>query len=182
MSNALHPLSPPEFPAHLRAILEQPYPRFSAPEMDRRRKAIETAMSGSGVDHLVVYGANRFGGAVQWLTQWPITTEAACVVSPHTRDKLFIQYHNHVRQAGILAREADVSWGGDFGLASTIEELRWRGARRDRVGVIGPLGFRPYAQLAESFGKIADLTPAYTRLRLIKSTEEIERLMEVLRE
>lgn len=176
MSDALRPLSPPEFPVHLRAILEQPYPRFSAPEMARRRKAIEAAMIASGVDHLVIYGANRFGGAVQWLTQWPVTTEAACVLSPDRRDKLFIQYHNHVRQAGLLAREADVVWGGDFGLASTIEELRRRGARRDRVGLIGPLGFRFYAQLGESFGNIADLTPAYMRLRLIKSAEEIERL------
>lgn len=176
MSNPLRPLSPADFPAHLRAILEQPYPRFSVPEMARRRQAIEAAMIESGLDHVVVYGANRFGGAVQWLTQWPITTEAAGVMSPGRRDKLFVQYHNHVRQARILARDADVAWGGDVGLGSTIEELKRRSAKRDRVGVIGPLGFRAYAQLAESFGKIVDLTPAYTRLRLIKSAEEIERL------
>lgn len=176
MSNALQPSSPAEFPAHLRAILGQPYPRFSAPEMARRRQAIAAAMAAASIDHLVVYGANRFGGAVQWLTHWPVTTEAACVLSPGQRDKLFVQYHNHVRQAGLIAAEADVAWGGDFGLGSTIAELRRRGAARDRVGFIGPLGYRAHAMLAEGFGRITDLTPAYTRLRLIKSAEEIERL------
>ena len=46
-------------------------------------------------DHLVFCGANRFGSAVQWLTQWPVTAEAVGVFTPGERDALFVQYVNH---------------------------------------------------------------------------------------
>jgi Xaa-Pro dipeptidase len=163
-------------PENSRAILNQRYPRFSASEMQRRRKAVEKLMAEAEIDHLIVYGANRFGGGIQWLTHWPVTAEAACVVSPGEQDTLFVQYYNHVRQAGILASEADVKWAGEFGLGSAIIELKRRGAGQNRVGVMGPLGFRAYDELREIFGRVADLTAAYTSLRMIKSAEEVERL------
>ena len=50
--------------------------------------------------------------------------------------------------------------------ARAIAELERRGAKRDRVGFIGPLGYRLHAQLAERFGKIADLGGAYMQRRL----------------
>jgi Xaa-Pro dipeptidase len=49
-----------------------------------------------------------------------------------------------------------------------------RGAKRDTVGVIGPLGFKPHAALAERYGRISDLNPAHTRLRTIKSAAELD--------
>jgi Xaa-Pro dipeptidase len=54
-----------------------PYPSFSSAEMWRRREAVTAALSEAGVEHLVVYGANRAGSGVQWLTRWPVTREAA---------------------------------------------------------------------------------------------------------
>ena len=63
-------------PERLRRILEADYPRFSAGEMSRRRAATELLLKENGADHLVFCGANRFGSAVQWLTQWPVTAEA----------------------------------------------------------------------------------------------------------
>jgi Xaa-Pro aminopeptidase len=171
---AARPLAPSGLPERLVPLFEQLYPHFSAVEIGRRRAAIEQAMAAAGVDHLVIYGANRVGGAVQWLTQWPVTAEAVGVVSPGRRDALFVQYHNHVRLARILAAEADVAWGGQSGLQSAIDELAQRGARRDRVGVLGPLGYRAHAQLAEAYGRVADLGGAYTRLRQLKSAEELD--------
>ena len=174
MTEDLQPLYPPELPARLRPIFEATYPRFSAAEMERRRKMITLLMATAGVDHLLLYGANRFGNAVPYLTHWPVTTEAACILTPGERDKLFIQYHNHVALARQIAREAAVEWGGDFGIGTAIAELERRGAKQDRVGLIGPLGYRLHAQLAERFGKIADLGAAFMRERLVKSAEEIE--------
>ena len=49
-----------------------------------------------------------------------------------------------------------------------------RGARDDRVGVIGALNFEQHAALAARFGKVASLNRAYVRLRRVKSDEEID--------
>ena len=172
MAIDLRPLAPPELAPELKPILEAPFPRFSATEMTRRRDAMVQAMDAAKVDHLVIYGMNRTGNIVQWLTQWPVLTEAAGVHTPGQRDTLYIQYYNHIAQARRLA-EAQVEWGGQSAIGGAIAELERRGAGRDRVGVIGPLGFRGHAALSQSFGTIVDLNPAYIRLRMVKSAEEI---------
>src|SRR5215475_8691970 len=111
----------------LRPILEAEYPRFSQPEMARRRRAIERLLAEAGCEHLVFCGANRFGSAVQWLTGWPVTAEAIGVLSPGQRNALFVQYHNHAPQAQKLARDAAVAWGGQSSIGAAIEELKKRG-------------------------------------------------------
>ncbi len=173
MTSALRPLAPPGLAPELRAIIEAPYPRFSAAEMARRHEAVAAAMAQAGIDRLVIYGANRGGNIIQWMTQWPVLTEAVGIVAPGERPHLFIQYHNHVAQARRLA-EAAVDWGGQSAIANAIAALERGGARRDRVGVIGPMGFRAFQALAERFGRIADLNQAYARLRMVKSAEEIQ--------
>jgi Xaa-Pro aminopeptidase len=165
----------PVLAPNLQAILEQDVPRFSAAEMQRRRRAIEQAMAAKGVDHLVVYGADRSGGGVQWLTGWPVTTEAAIVVTPSRRDAMYIHYFNHIPLARQLARDADVDWGGEGkAIEPAIAELKRRGARADRVGIIGPVGYAAHAALSAAFGAIADLNPNYIRMRMIKSEEELD--------
>ena len=108
------------------------------------------------------------------ITHWPITTEAACILTPGARDRMFVQYHNHVALARVIASETDVAWGGEFGIGTALQELERRGARPGRVGFIGPLSYRLHAQLSERFGKCADLGGAYMQKRLVKSAEEIE--------
>jgi len=111
---------------------------------------------------------------VQWFTQWPVTTEAIGVLTPGARDALFVQWINHAPLAKRLAPEADVAWGGESSIRAAIAVLETRGARENRVGVIGPMGFAQHAALAARFGKIADLNRAYVRLRRVKSQEEID--------
>lgn len=161
------------FPPHLRAILDAEYPRFSAGEMARRRAAMEGLLDEVSADHLIYCGANRFGSAVQWLTQWPVTAEAVGVLSPGFRDALFVQYCNHVPQAKRLA-EADVWWGGDSSMAAACDELAKRGAGSGRVAVIGPLTVDQHTMLCERLGTIVNLSKAYLRTRMIKSTEEVD--------
>src|SRR2546423_13938524 len=125
--------------ARLRRILDAEYPRFSDPEMARRRHAIEALLAEADCDHLIVCGANRFGSAVQWLTGWPVTAEAVGVLTPGRRDMLFVQYHNHVPQARRLARDAEVAWGGQSSIREAAAELEKRGAKSGKVAVIGAL-------------------------------------------
>lgn len=150
-----------------------PYPRFSDAEMARRRDALAAELEAAGAAHAVLYGANRAGPAVGWLTRWPVTREALCVFTPGERDLLLVNFYNHVPNAERIATEADVRWAGPRPMATALKELERRGARGGRVALIGPLGYRPYAALTE-FAEAVPLDDAYTRLRLRKSPEELE--------
>jgi Xaa-Pro aminopeptidase len=164
----------PALPPNLRRILDAEYPRFSAAEMTRRRSAVESILVEADADHLIFCGANRFGSAVQWLTQWPVTAEAAGVFSPGEADALFVQYVNHVPLARVLADRADVAWGGESSIRAAIVVLEQRGAQNDRVAVIGPMNVDQHAALSARFGKITNLNRAYIKLRQVKSAEEID--------
>jgi len=151
----------------------EPYPRFSDAEMARRRAALDAVMDAHEVEHLLVYGANRSGSAVGWLTRWPVTREALVVVTPGEGDVLLVDFYNHVPNAARIATEADVRPAAPSGIATAVEELRARGAAGRRVGLIGPLGHTAHARLAAAVGEVVPLDAAYTRLRLVKSAEEI---------
>jgi hypothetical protein len=97
--------------------------------MARRRAALEAVMAEHGVAHLLVYGANRFGSAVGWLTRWPVTREALVVVTPGERDALFVDFYNHVPNARRIATEADVRPAG-----AARDRDRGRRAPRPRRG------------------------------------------------
>ena len=152
---------------------DAPYPRFSDAEMARRRAAIEGVMAERDVAHLLVYGANRFGTAVGWLTRWPVTREAYVVVTPGEADALFVDFFNHVPNAQRIATEADVRPCEGKGIANALAELRRRGAQGARIGVIGPLPWQGAGRLGE-LGSLVSLDADYARLRMVKSPEEIE--------
>ncbi|MBX9841930.1 MAG: M24 family metallopeptidase [Xanthobacteraceae bacterium] len=162
-------------PAHLRSLLETDIPRFSAAEMARRRDLVAAEMTKAGADHLVFCGYNRAGSAVQWLTQWPVTTEALGVFSPGLPDALFVQWVNHAPLARKFAADAEiVEWGGEASVRKVIEVLERRGAKADRVAVMGQMPFEQHAVLAAKFGKIISLNRVYQRLRAVKSAEELD--------
>ena len=142
--------------------------------MSRRRSALDAALEEAGVDAVVLYGANRAGSAVQWLTGWPVTREAAVVHRPGERDLLLVSFFNHVPQARRVATDAQVEWGGPDLAGLLVDALRARGAQR--VGVIGAVPFGLHDALAAGVGgrsNLLDLGGAYTRLRLCKSVEEL---------
>ncbi len=163
----------PDLTPSQRALLETEWPRFSGAEMDRRRAAFEAAMDEAGVDLLLMYGAGGRGSAVPWLTNWSVTTEVIAIVSKGERDALFIQYFNHVPFAERLVGDiADVNWGGASTVRTAIEEIGRRGGRR--VGVIGPLPFGAARALEEATDGIVNMNAAYTKMRMVKSAEELE--------
>jgi Xaa-Pro dipeptidase len=153
---------------------EDGYPRFSDAEMARRRSAVEEVLAEHGADHLVLYGANRFGSAVQWVTGWPVTREAAVVLTPGARDVVLVQFHNHVPNARLLASGAEVRWGGPSTIATAVEILEARRALDRTIGFAGPLTASQRDALASSFARVLDLGGPVADLRLIKSREELE--------
>jgi Xaa-Pro dipeptidase len=163
------PLPPP-----LAAIAAADVPRFSVAEMARRRALIEALLAEQGCEHLVFCGANRFGSAVQWLTQWPVTAEAVGVLTPGKRDALFVQYVNHAPQASLIAEAADVAWGGESSLGAAIKVLESRGAWQGRVATLGPLSAEQSVALTARFGQLKSLNRDYIRLRQVKSAEELD--------
>jgi Xaa-Pro dipeptidase len=141
--------------------------------MARRREALAAELDAAEAAHALLYGANRAGPAVAWLTRWPVTREALCLFTPGERDLLLVNFYNHIPNAERIASEAEVRWAGTKPMAAAIRELERRGGRGKRVAVIGPLGYRPFAALAE-FASPVPLDDAYTRLRLRKSAEELD--------
>ncbi|MFP3913261.1 MAG: M24 family metallopeptidase [Actinomycetota bacterium] len=159
---------------------ENGYPRFSAEEMGRRRRAVEAMMERAGVDHLVAYGAGRVGSAVQWLSEWPVTQEAALFVTPGREDVLLVQHYNHLPNARRIASGADVRWGGPSTI-ETLGGLMGERAEANRVGVVGPLRHSQHRQLSERVADLVALDGEYTTLRLVKSAEEVDRLRRAAR-
>src|SRR5215471_3895795 len=155
--------------------------------MARRREAVADLLREHGADRALVYGFDRSGSAVQWLTGWPVTREAALLLRPGRRDLLFVCFNNHVPNARRLAPEADVRPGNASALDAALDVLAGRAdrgptapapsgpgraARPARLGVIGPVPARASGRLAAA-GEIVFLDREYMALRLVKSAEEL---------
>jgi Xaa-Pro dipeptidase len=154
----------------------RPEPLFSAAEMRRRRDGFRAELSRQNLSHALVYGANRSGGAVSWLTGWPVTREALLVVGPaEADDVLLVNFYNHVPQARRLS-QVPVEWIGRNAIRTALDRLGSGDDLPARVGVAGPLPFGHYRTLAERITEVVDLNPAHTRMRLVKSEEEVAAL------
>ncbi len=149
------------------------YPRFSDAEMARRIAALDAVMAEHDVARTLVYGANRSGSAIGWLTRWPVTREALLVHSPGLRPVLLVNFYNHVPNAVRIASDVEVRWAGARAIDTAIAELRRRGAPGTRIGTIGSLDHRAHEAVA-GLGQPVDMNADYTRLRLVKSEEELE--------
>jgi Xaa-Pro aminopeptidase len=146
---------------------------FSDTEMRRRRAAFAEEMDRNGVSYALVYGANRSGSAVPWLTKWPVTREAILVVAPEQDgDLLLVSFFNHVPQARRLAT-VPVEYAGSRAVATALDVLASRGPMPGRIGLVGALPFDQFNLLTEQVPVVADLNHAYTRMRLVKSAEEL---------
>ncbi len=123
--------------------------------------------------YALVYGANRSGSAVSWLTGWPVTREALLVVAPEEDDDvLLVSFFNHVPQARRLS-VTRVEWAGARAVATALDPIAARGRLPSRIGLAGALPFDQYRLLAGQVPDVVDLNAACTGLRLIKSGEEV---------
>lgn len=146
---------------------------FSAVELARRRAALAGVLTAAGTPHALLYGAERAGSAIRWLTGWPVTREAALVLSPGEPGTLFVCFANHVPNARRLAHGVEVRPGGGSALRAALGLLARRAGRPQRLGVVGAVPARAGAALAAAAGEVVFLDREYTDLRLVKSPEEI---------
>ena len=126
-------------------------------------------MASAGVSQAVVYGANRSGAAVPWLTSWPVTREAHVPVTPGEPFVLLVPYHNRIANAERLAVDSEVHWASPDPVATLTD--RPAGRATGPVAV-GPL---PYDQ-HRSLGASRSLNPldrGYVGPSRTKSDEEI---------
>ncbi|NQV54554.1 MAG: aminopeptidase P family protein [Rhodospirillales bacterium] len=164
----LHLLGPEEH-----AILEQPYPKFSAEELARRRARLEAEMEAAGVDAVLVAESNFAGTAGQWFTNWPSTTEAMLAIVPGEQLHLYVQHFNHLPHATKMADGANVAWGEQFTIKSVTGFIKNARPKARRLGVIGRLSPGQYQAAEEVFGEIVDFNRVYFTLRLVKSEDEL---------
>jgi Xaa-Pro dipeptidase len=149
-------------------------PGFSDGEFARRRGVLRDAAAAADCDLLLLYGADRAGTVVPWITGWSVTREAAVVWDLVTDEAtLYVQFHNHVPLAGELARGCEVRWGGPSTEDTVVADVAARGGATRRVGVVGPVRVPLHVRLSDAVAEVVSLGAAYTRARLVKSQEEL---------
>jgi Xaa-Pro dipeptidase len=153
------------------AILAAPCGRFSDAEFVRRRSALTAVMQRHACDALLMCGEQRVGTGVGWLTGWATTTEALVLFVPGEPDVLWVEHYNHVPNATLIARDAEVRWAKRQGARLPAQEAAHRGIKR--LGIIGMLSWPKARQLAGQFD-LVDLNGEYAQLRMRKADEEIE--------
>ena len=163
--------------------------RFSTGEMERRYGLARDLMADEGLDALVVFGnsgvsrgnmANPF-----WLSNHLDLHHCYLVVpsDPAEQTALYTGLTNHVPNAREVTDVPIVEWGGYDPAATVAARLRELGTTSGRAGLVGvnatfSMGM-PYAHHArlrtELPGlELVDVTPAYQRLRIVKSEEEVD--------
>lgn len=176
--NAASPRTrPPALPgldARLGTLLATSYPRFSSNEMARRRALLDRALEEAGLSHALLLGNDRRTSPVQWLTENPSGQGHLVLYSLGEQPVLYVTNPNNEPLAKRMAPTADVRWSADGPVASVIAELERRGAKGGAIASIGPLAYRAGNQIARAIGELRDMGAAYTRMRLVKSAEELD--------
>jgi len=152
------------------------YPSFSEAEFSRRYRDVREAMREAEISALIFYSTTGAYHEVLYLSNF-ITTREACLVFPaEDEPTLLIQMFNHVPNAREVATIADVRWGGLDTARAVAENLQERKLDKSRIGLVGSLSFKQYELLRKMVpqAEFTDFTPRMSRLRLIKSEEEIE--------
>jgi Xaa-Pro dipeptidase len=155
-----------------------PYPRFSDAEMTRRYAAVRALMLKEDLAALLVYGTASAFQAVHYLSNFAATREALLVFPAEGEPVLFIQMYNHVPTARRMACCSDVRWGGTNTAITAAEHLSSQGLAARRIGLVGQLPFQHYEALRRQLSQATfiDVSAQFTRLRLVKSEEEIASL------
>jgi Xaa-Pro dipeptidase len=157
-------------------------PRFSDGEYERRHDATRALMADAGCDVLVFYGTSSQGGTGQadiyYLTQHMGRQENILVFFADQDPVLLVTAFNHVPNARRQSVVADTRFGGAktaFG-RTVLEVLKEKGATPRRVGLVGWVPYQIYNPLFEGLPEAepVDLTSRFRRLRVVKSSEELE--------
>jgi Xaa-Pro dipeptidase len=150
---------------------------FSIGEFQRRWDAVRALLRAADVGVLLVFGSRAAAHEVQYLSGYPVSGEGLIVFPLEGNPTLLVHYENHVPDARTLSVFEDVRPRGEDAVSAAIGVLGEQ-RRAGSVGVAGPLSFQRHAQLSAALGeKPVDLGAQLSRLRLIKSAEEMEMIV-----
>jgi Xaa-Pro aminopeptidase len=143
-------------------------------ELAARRERLLAEADRLGLDAVLVYGANRSGSAVPWLTCWQVTREAAVVLRRGVRPGLLVGFPNHVPNARRVARDCDVAGAGVSTAGTVLDVLRRSSlSPARRVGVVGAVPHRLWAALSEGGVELVEMDQAYVAARMHKTPYEL---------
>jgi Xaa-Pro dipeptidase len=153
-------------------LLGRLFPAFSESEMARRRRLVADMISEKKLDALIVAEAARAGTATGWLTGWPVTAEAVTAVLSDEQPRMFIQHFNHLPLARRIAHDTEVAWGAAGAIEQAVACIAKLAPQAKKLGIVGRMKPSEVQALSSRFD-VVDMNAGYTRLRLIKSDEEI---------
>lgn len=157
--------------------------RFSEAEYAYRYGQIYQVLAERQLSALVCYGNRGAPGMLHYLANVKPRWETYLVVKPGEEPVLFVQLYNHVPNARRISNVEDVRWGGADSIQTVVGELSSKGLVHERMGLSGSLPYQRYAALRRLLPGVEwhDVSADLTRLRWIKSDEEIERMKEAAR-
>lgn len=126
---------------------------------------------------VLAYGANRHGSAIPWLTTWPVTREAVLVLPSDRPAHLLVGFENHVpnaedtlRRAGLGDRAGPL---GDDPAGALLDTLAGTPGAQRCLALVGAFPASLRNALASWADRLVELDTLYTRLRMVKSEEEL---------
>lgn len=140
---------------------------FSQGEFETRKTRTLELATKFDCGGVFVFGENRSGTGITWLTGWQTTRLAYLLLTRH-ESILWIMFHNHIAAAQRFVRGSEIK---DFEFSEI--EVQVKKFANTKVGTLGvvPQDFRSAAQ--KNSVELVALDAEHIKLRTIKSTEEI---------
>jgi Xaa-Pro aminopeptidase len=152
------------------------FPQFSNQEYARRNDLIREAMAREGLDALLISGA-RGSSEVHYLSNY-LAQSPCWLLFPRSGDPtLFIHFFNHQPCARAQSIIEDVRWYGPAPVPTLVKEIEARGLADAKIGIVSmrSVAYGHMADLAKALPAVqfVDFGPAFTRIRRVRSIEEI---------
>ena len=143
---------------------------FSQGEFEARKTRTLDLATKSDCGGVFVFGENRAGIGITWLTGWQTTRLAYLLLTRH-ESILWIMFHNHIAAARRFVKGTEIK---DFDFSEI--EAQVKKFANTKVGTLGsvPQEFRSAAQ--KNSVELFALDNEHIKLRTIKSKEEIDAL------
>jgi Xaa-Pro dipeptidase len=152
------------------------FPRFSAAEYARRYRAVREAMAKDHLEAILISGA-RGSSEVHYLANY-LAQSPCWLLFPRDGDPtVFIHFFNHQPCAKEQSVVEDVRWYGPSPTPAIVKEIQSRGLARGRIGIVSlrSVAYGHMTELQKQFPEavFTDFGPAFTRIRRVRSKEEI---------
>ncbi len=160
--------------------VNNPFPRFSEGEYQRRFQQVRQLMEREGVEAMVVHGDANHMGSLHYLSNYLPRSPAWLVFPQQGEPSLFVHFYNTIpcTQALSLVKDVQCYWRSPP--EAVAGSLRRAGLANTSIGVVGLGASIPYAQfnaLKEQLPEATfkDISRPYSEMRWIRSEEELDR-------